>query len=78
MPMIKNAYDKPSNNRSIVNDTTLRESMEQNDFKKIEVMHGKMKVIIEFPSQSNHDEIIKQEVRTILASTLQEHLQKIS
>lgn len=52
--------------------------MEQDDFKKVEVMQGSMKIILEFPRQSEQDETIKREVRFILSSTLQEHLQKIS
>lgn len=52
--------------------------MKQDVFKKVEIMQGSMKVILEFPGQSELDETIKREVQSILSSTLQEHLQKIS
>jgi hypothetical protein len=50
--------------------------MKQNNFEKVEVTQGNMKVILEFPARSEQDEIIKQEVRSILSSSLQEYFQK--
>lgn len=70
--------DKFSNNKIVISNCIMSDTMKQDDFKKVEVMQGSMKVILEFPKQSEQDETIKREVRSLLSSTLQEHLQKIS
>lgn len=74
----KTTCDKFSNDKIVVSNSIMRDTMKQDNFKKVEVMQGSMKVILEFPKQSEQDETIKREVRSILSSTLQEHLQKIS
>ena len=74
----KTTCDKFSNDKIVVSNSIMRDTMKQDNFKKVEVMQGSMKVILEFPKQSEQDETIKREVRFILSSTLQEHLQKIS
>lgn len=74
----KNTCDKFSNDKIVVSNSIMRGTMKQDNFKKVEVMQGNMKVILEFPKQSEQDETIKREVRSLLSSTLQEHLQKIS
>lgn len=48
------------------------------DYNQIEMEQGGMKVILEFPSKSEKEESIKQEVKGILSSVLQEQLEKIS
>jgi hypothetical protein len=75
--MNKTACDKFSHNKILVSNCIMRDIMKQGDFEKIEVTQGSMKVILEFPTQSEQDETIKKEVRSILSSTLQEYLQKI-
>ena len=76
--MNKTECDKSSHNKIVASKRIMRNSMKQNSFEKVEVTQGEMKVILEFPVKSEQDERIKQEVRSILSSTLQEHLQKIS
>ena len=46
------------------------------DYKRIEMEKEEMKVILEFPAESEHEEAVKQEIKRILFRVLQEQLEK--
>lgn len=51
--------------------------MTDTDYDQIETEKGGMKVILEFPRKPEREETIRQEVKGILSSALQEYLEKI-
>lgn len=78
MRSIKSECDKSPSNIIVPSRIIVRSSMNHNSYQQYEMKRGGMKVTLEFPKQSQDDEKVKQEVKSILASALQEQLQKIS
>ena len=50
----------------------------KNSYTKHEVEREGMKIILEIPPKNVRDEIIKEELKSIMYSTLKEQLQKMS
>lgn len=78
MKRLTNECDKAPSNIIELDKYIVRGSMKKNNYEQHEMKCGGMKVILEFPKQSDNDEKVKQEVKAILSSALQEQLQKIS
>lgn len=78
MASIANECDGLSGNKNVISMIKLEKPMIDTDYNQIEMEQGGMKVILEFPSKSEKEESIKQEVKGILSSVLQEPLEKIS
>ena len=78
MASIANECDGLSGNKNVISMIKLEKPMIDTDYNQIEMEQGRMKVILEFPSKSEKEESIKQEVKGILSSVLQEQLEKIS
>ena len=73
-----NECDGLSGNKNVISMLKLEKPMTDTNYNQIEMEEGGMKVILEFPSKSENEESIKQEVKGILSSVLQEQLEKIS
>lgn len=73
-----NECDRLSGNKNVVSMMKLEKPMTDTDYNQIEMEQEGMKVILEFPSKSENEESIKQEIKGILSSVLQEQLEKIS
>lgn len=77
--LLKNECDKPLNNKMIVTDfVTMEQSMNDNHYKQITKSQEGMEVVIEFPEQTQNNDSIKQEVKTIMLSVLHEYFDSIS
>lgn len=74
----KTECDKLPSNNIVKNDIDVELSMTNTTYQQLETNQGGYKVVLEFPKQSENEESIKQEVKLILASALQEHLRKSS
>lgn len=74
----KTECDKLPSNNIVVNSIGKELDMTNTTYQQLETNQGGYKVILEFPRQSENEETIKQEVKLILASTLQERLKKSS
>lgn len=74
----KTECDKLPNNNIVKNDIDVELSMTNTTYQQLETNQGGYKVVLEFPRQPENEETIKQEVKLILASALQEHLRKSS
>jgi len=66
--------DKLQNNNIVENNVYMGLSMTNTTYQQLETNQGGFKVILEFPSQAENEESIKQEVKDILFKTLQENL----
>lgn len=73
-----NECDGLSGNKNVISMLKLEKPMTDTNYNQIEMEEGGMKVILEFPSKSENEESIKQEIKGILSSVLQEQLEKIS
>lgn len=73
-----NECDGLSGNKNVISMMKLEKPMTDTNYNQIEMEEGGMKVILEFPSKSENEESIKQEIKGILSSVLQEQLEKIS
>lgn len=73
-----NECDGLSGNKNVISMMKLEKPMTDTNYNQIEMEEGGMKVILEFPSKSENKESIKQEIKGILSSVLQEQLEKIS
>lgn len=76
--VIKTECDKLQTNNIVVNDIGMELDMTNTTYQQLETNQEGYKVVLEFPRQSENEEAIKQEVKLILASALQEHLRKSS
>ena len=74
----KTDCDKLPSNNIVKNDIDVELSMTNTTYQQLETNQGGYKVVLEFPKQSENEETIKQEVKLILASALQERLRKSS
>ena len=74
----KDEYDKLSNNTIETNNINTELAMTQETYQQLEKNQGNYKLVLEFPNQPVNSDTIKQEVKSILASALQEHLKKSS
>lgn len=74
----KTECDKLPSNNIVKNDIDVELSMTNTTYQQLETNQGGYKVVLEFPKQSENEEAIKQEVKLILASALQERLRKSS
>lgn len=74
----KTECDKLPSNNIVKNDIDVELSMTNTTYQQLETNQGGYKVVLEFPKQSENEETIKQEVKLILASALQERLRKSS
>lgn len=74
----KTECDKLPSNNIVKNDIDVELSMTNTTYQQLETNQGGYKVVLEFPKQSENEETIKQEVKLILASVLQERLRKSS
>ena len=74
----KEEYDKLSNNTIETNNMNTELAMTQETYQQLEKNQGNYKLVLEFPNQPVNSDTIKQEVKSILASALQEHLKKSS
>lgn len=74
----KTECDKLPSNNIVKNDIDVELSMTNTTYQQLETNQGGYKVVLEFPKQSENEESIKQEVKLILASALQERLRKSS
>ena len=74
----KTECDKLPSNNIVKNDIDVELSMTNTTYQQLETNQGGYKVVLEFPKQSENEESIKQEVKLILASVLQERLRKSS
>lgn len=50
--------------------------MTEKTYRKLEEDWGGIRIVLEFPGQSENTDTMKQEVRMLLADALQEHLKK--
>ena len=74
----KEEYDKLSDNTIETNNMNTELAMTQETYQQLEKNQGNYKLVLEFPNQPVNSDTIKQEVKSILASALQEHLKKSS
>lgn len=74
----KDEYDKLSDNTIETNNMNTELAMTQETYQQLEKNQGNYKLVLEFPNQPVNSDTIKQEVKSILASALQEHLKKSS
>lgn len=74
----KDEYDKLSDNTIETNNMNTELAMTQETYQQLEKNQGNYKLVLEFPNQPVNSDTIKQEVKSILASALQEHLMKSS
>ncbi len=74
----KTACDKLHTNNIEVNSIGMELDMTNTTYQQLETNQGGYKVVLEFPKQPKNEEVIKQEVKLILASALQERLRKTS
>lgn len=74
----KNECDKLQTNTIVLNNVDMELDMTNTTYHQLETNQGGYKVVLEFPKQSKCEDAIKQEVKSILASALQEHLRKSS
>ena len=74
----KDEYDKLSDNTIETNNMNTELAMTQETYQQLEKNQGNYKLVLEFPDQPVNSDTIKQEVKSILASALQEHLKKSS
>ena len=74
----KDEYDKLSDNTIETNNMNTELAMTQETYQQLEKNQCNYKLVLEFPNQPVNSDTIKQEVKSILASALQEHLKKSS
>ena len=74
----KDEYDKLSDNTIETNNMNTELAMTQETYQQLEKNQGNYKLVLEFPNQPVNSDTIKQEVKSILASALQEQLKKSS
>ena len=74
----KEEYGKLSDNTIETNNMNTELAMTQETYQQLEKNQGNYKLVLEFPNQPVNSDTIKQEVKSILASALQEHLKKSS
>lgn len=70
--------DKLSTNKNITKITATERSMYEENYDYLVGEHGETKIVLEFPTQTNNLEEIKQEVKSILAKALDEYFKKTS
>lgn len=76
--IVKKAYDKPLCNKNRLSNRNREFVMIDSTYIRKESFRSGMKVVYEFPSATDDENKIEQEVKDILKHTLQEQLKKIS
>ncbi|MCH5337993.1 MAG: hypothetical protein J1E03_04365 [Acetatifactor sp.] len=71
-------YDRLSPNNILLNDVAKEQTLTDTTYKQFEMKQKEMRVIFEFPEKADDEELIKQEVKSILVNALQERVHKIS
>lgn len=71
-------YDKLSQNNNIVNRINLENPMQDTIYEELVTEQKGMKVRLKFPQNAKNENLIKEEVKNILSSLLQEYLRNIS
>lgn len=69
---------KLSDNNIVVSNISMELLMENTAYQQLETKKDEMKVVLEFPDKIENEEIIKEEVKSILADVLQERFRKMS
>ncbi len=72
------AWDKNLQNSNTIRVIYPEFPMSDNTYQRIEQEENGIKVVLEFPMQSEQIDILQQEIKSILSSVLREQLQKIS
>lgn len=75
--LLANECNKLSPNNNVISNINAEQSMQNKEYKQLEMKQDGMKVILEFPEDSKNEDSIE-EVKLILKDLLQEHIEKIT